>query len=84
MQPHEFYALFEGYVWRKEKKEDQIAYFVAHLMNIEGKSLKHIITPGELVKPLRSHEDNKDNRKGEKDEQHLKEVFSGMLGGESG
>ena len=53
MQPHEFYALLDGYAWRKDKKEDQIAYFVAHLMNLEGKSLKKSITPRELVDPLR-------------------------------
>lgn len=76
--------MLEGYTWRKEKKEDQLAYFVAHLMNVEGKSLKNNITPGELVKPLRPREESKDNQERKNDEQHLKEVFPDMLGGENG
>ena len=76
--------MLDGYAWRKEKKEDQLAYFVAHLMNVEGKSLKHNITPGELVKPLRPREESKDNRERDKDETRLKEIFADMLGGENG
>lgn len=79
MQPHEFYDMLKGYQWRQEQQENTLAFFVCHLMNISGKSLKWDMTPQELLKPLRRHQ-VKQNRA--EDEAALREQFGDrLLGG---
>lgn len=60
LQPQEFYLLLEGWLWRqaeqkacRERAESVAAYFVAHLLNISGKSLKRKVTHKDLICPLR-------------------------------
>jgi len=78
LQPCEFMQLWDGYVWRKEHNEDIAAFFVCHLMNLEGKILKRNITPKELLKPLR-REKVLQERKVELEK--LKETFENRLKG---
>jgi len=73
LQPHEFYALLEGYNWRQERQEALMAYFVCNLMNVAGKALKRPITPKQLLKPLREKKKPRDRKQ---DEQYLKELFN--------
>jgi len=78
LQPSEFLQLWDGYIWRKENNEDITAYFVCHIMNLIGKSLKRNITPKDLLKPLR-REKVKEARKEESVK--LKETFKNRLKG---
>jgi len=70
--------MLEGYQFRQEQKENILAYFVAGLMNLEGKSLKHNITPMDLLKPLRPGIKTVNKKS---DEEYLREKF-GLTGGE--
>ncbi len=72
LQPHEFYALYDGYKWRRDRDESMTAYFVCQLMNISGKSLKRRLTPKELLKPLRQPVKKQDRKA---DEDYLKQQF---------
>lgn len=69
--------MWEGYKWRKKDKEDIQAYFVCHLMNIEGKVLKNPISPAELLKPIREPVNQEEKKKD--DEECLKEQFKWAL-----
>ena len=53
MQPHEFYKLWDGYKFRQNNSENMTAYFVAMLMNIQGKMLENDITAKDLLDPIR-------------------------------
>lgn len=82
LQPHEYYALYDGYRFReereKEKRKDDIviqAHFTAYLMNCFSKKT---IYPKYLYKPLldamsggkkRSVQDRK------QDEEYLRRIF---------
>lgn len=76
LQPHEFYALLKGYQWRQEQQEDIQAYWVSHLLNISGKSLKRNLSPKDLIRPIRK---SKEKQKKSDDEQYLRERFKGIL-----
>ncbi|MBU2703875.1 hypothetical protein Ga0466249_005025 [Sporomusaceae bacterium BoRhaA] len=73
LQPHELLKMLEGYNWRKEHRENELAYFVCQLMNIEGKALKENITPAELLKPLRERGKPTDGKKA--DAEYLMKKF---------
>jgi hypothetical protein len=79
LQPHEFYAMLEGYNWRKERQEEMTAYFVCGLMNMSGKSFKkgQSMSVKDLLKPLRQPA----KRSKKEDEQYLREQFN-LRGGE--
>lgn len=53
--------------------EVMAAYFVSHLLNVSGKSLKNTITPMDLIKPLRKPQKSKASRK--EDEEYLIKLF---------
>jgi len=76
LQPHEFYKLYEGFVWRQEQQEALAAYFVSHLMNISGKVAKRTIQPKDLLKPLRQASKQRDKKV---DEEYLKDIFKDSL-----
>ena len=70
--------MMDGYKFRQEQQENILAYFVAGLMNIEGKSLKRNMTPADLLKPLRPGMAIEKRRE---DAGYLREKF-GLAGGE--
>ena len=69
--------MMDGYKFRQEQQENVLAYFVAGLMNIEGKSLKRSMTPADLLKPLRPALTIEKRRE---DADYLREKF-GLSGG---
>lgn len=75
LQPHEFYKLIEGYIWRKKEAENKTAYFLAHLINAQG-TLKKPVTPKDLLAPLRPDE-IRDKRK--EDAEYLRKLFPNDL-----
>jgi hypothetical protein len=77
LQPHEFYALLDGYVWRRENRLAETAYWVANLLNMSGKVAKREITPLSLLKPFQPKEKRKRNI--QEDAQYLKELFKDRL-----
>lgn len=52
LQPYEFLLMVEGAIWRKERQEDIMAYFITPLININLEK-KHQISPQVLIEPLR-------------------------------
>lgn len=72
LQPHEFYALLEGYNWRKKDKENLFAYFASWIINTQ---LKEPIGPDILLKPLRENPEEKKRT----DEEYMKERFNKIL-----
>ena len=76
LQPQEFLAMLQGYTWRKEQQEDLLAYFTAGIMNLFGKSLVQLITPAELVAPIRQNETSEERTR---DEVYLRETFKELL-----
>jgi len=84
LQPHEYYALCDGYEYRERRRRAEIeneifvhSYFVAHLLNISGKYLKKNISPKELYKPLLDAMNNKEPvRDRRQDEEYLRSVFN--------
>jgi hypothetical protein len=75
LQPHEFYALLDGYSWRREDRLAETAYWIANLLNMEGKVAKKQITPMSLLKPFLP----KEKRNVQDDAKHLKELFQDRL-----
>ena len=71
LQPHEFYKLYDGYLWRQGQQESLSAYFVCQLLNVSGKALKRPITVKELLEPLKPKK--KQDRKA--DEEYLRKKF---------
>lgn len=74
LQPHEFMKMWDGYQWRKENRENELAYFTAAAMSVHTKKP---VSPKELLKPLRQKVKKQRNKKN--DEAHLKEVFKDVL-----
>jgi hypothetical protein len=72
LQPHEFMALLEGYIWRKERQEELFAYFTCNIMNT---ALVKPISPTDLLNPIRENPEEK--RKS--DEEYLREQFKAVL-----
>lgn len=68
--------LWDGYKWRQEEEENRCAYFVSHLINIEGKSVKKPVTPADILKPLRQNE-VKQNKS--EDAKYLQQLFKNRL-----
>lgn len=85
LQPHEYYALCDGYEYRQSRRRTEIeneifvrAYFVAHLLNISGKYLKKNISPKELYKPLFDAMSGGERRSAQdrrQDEEYLRKIF---------
>jgi len=70
MQVHEFNDKWDGYIWRKEQEENQLAYFTAAMMSVHTSrpvSPKYLINPLRNPVKTRSKTDN---------EAHLKKVFN--------
>jgi len=63
--------MWDGYQWRREQEENQLAYFTAAMMSVHVK-----VSQAELLKPLR--EPIKENSKTD-DEAYLKERFKKIL-----
>ncbi|MDR3565586.1 MAG: hypothetical protein P4N59_29680 [Negativicutes bacterium] len=76
LQPHEFIMLLEGYAWRCAQQESLFAYFVCHLMNVEGKCLAQPIGVADLLEPVRGERKQKRND----DKDYLLEQFKHILG----
>lgn len=70
LQPYEFLLMVEGAIWRKQRQEDIMAYFVTPLINI-NLDKKHQISPQALIAPLRG--DSEERARAEK--QHFKDAF---------
>lgn len=77
LQPHELYAMLDGYAWRQEQRQTETAYWISHLLNISGKSLKRPVKLRDLLKPLRQKAPIKRDKK--EDEACLKETFKNRL-----
>lgn len=75
LQPHEFYALLDGYSWRREDRLAETAYWVASLLNMEGKVAKKQISPISLLKPFLP----KEKHNVRDDAKYLKELFQERL-----
>ena len=75
LQPHEFYALLDGYHWRKKYQEGIFAYFTAWLINTH---LKEPISPAVILAPLQENQKNKEDRRKE-DEEYLRKRFGQAL-----
>lgn len=85
LQPHEYYALYDGYEYRQRRRRVEIeneifvySYFVAHLLNISGKYLKKNISPKELCKPLLDAMSGGEKRSAQdrrQDEEYLRKIF---------
>ncbi len=78
LQPAEFILLLEGYTWRRTQQENLFAYFVCHLLNVEGKSLTAPIGVADLLEPLRG--EPKQAQKRDEDEAYLLNEFKDILG----
>lgn len=78
LQPADFIALLEGYTWRSTQQENLLAYFVCHLLNVEGKSLTAPIGVAELLGPLRGETEQAQKR--DDDEEYLRNEFKDILG----
>jgi hypothetical protein len=70
--------LLEGYTWRRTQQESLLAYFVCHLLNVEGKSLTAPIGVADLLEPLRGKP--KQTQKRAEDEAYLLNEFKDILG----
>jgi hypothetical protein len=71
LQPHEFYKLYDGWYWRQKNTEDTLAFFTAHIVNVQL-AAKDQVTPDDLLKPLRAEENKKKKRE---DKKHLEEII---------
>lgn len=85
LQPQEFYKLLDGWKWRaeqdnakRERAESVAAYFVAHLLNVSGKTLRGHVKVSDLTEPLLKPA----GKSRSSDEEYLREVFRDRLGGE--
>lgn len=72
LQPGEFLQLWDGYIWRKEQREEETAYFTSCLMSVHT---KRPVQPKDLLKPLR--QPRKHNKK--QDEAYLQEQFKDII-----
>jgi len=70
LQVHEFNDLWDGYIWRKEQEENQLAYFTAAMMSVHT---ARPVSPKDLIDPLRM---TVKTRSKTDDEAHLKKVFN--------
>ena len=77
LQPHEFYSLIEGYIWRKHERQNETAYFVAEILNMSGRMAQKRIKAEDLVKPLQA--EKKKERNVKEDLTHLRKVFKGRM-----
>ena len=65
----------EGYAWRREQRINETAYFVANLMNLQGKTLKSVIKPQSLAAPLLPPK----GRDWQKDKKDLQDLFGDRM-----
>lgn len=70
LQPYEFLLMVEGAVWRRERQEDILAYFVTPLINVQLDPKKQIKMET-LIKPLRSN----NSEKTKEEQKYFKEAF---------
>lgn len=75
LQPHEFYLLLEGYMWRRKDTENILAYFLTPLVNAPG-ALKKPFTASDYLAPLRQEEVKTQKRK---DAEYLRQLFPSEL-----
>ena len=49
LTPNELGVMLEGATWREEQEWERMAWAVAHMLNISGKSIKRPVTGAKLL-----------------------------------
>jgi hypothetical protein len=76
LQAQEFSALLEGYTCRQEMRRAEAAYWMSHILNISGKTLRKAVSTNDLLKPFKQKMSKRDKKK---DREYLLDRFKNVL-----